>query len=339
MPGTAPPDHSPPRGSADDHPRPRVGVSACLLGREVRMNGGHCRQPWLVGPLAAEATFVPVCPEVEIGLPTPRPVMRLAQTEASTGPDDIRLIVTDTGEDLTDRMTTYARNRVEALADEDLDGFILKKDSPSCGVFRVKLYDRNGSPSGRGAGLFAAALTARFPNLPVEEEGRLNDRELREAFLVRIFAYRRWRTYRRDDGTPGGLHAFHARYKMALLASAPEAYRSLGRLVAEGGAGDFEARLDAYEAAFMQALGQRVSRGRHINVLQHLAGFAKDELSAEDKQELADVLERYKAGAVPRAAPVTLVRFLLRSHGAPAWALEQYYLEHYSPDLVQNEAV
>ena len=318
---------------------PRIGASACLLGRTVRTNGGHCRQAWLTDVLAKEAELVPVCPEVEMGLPTPRPVMRLAKTEASKGPGDMRLIVTDTGEDLTDRMATYAKEKVEALADENLHGFILKKDSPSCGMFRVKYYDHNGSPSERGPGMFAKALAARFPNLPIEEEGRLNDRDLRESFLVRVYAYRRWRRFRAEDGSAAGFVAFHARYKMALLASAPEAYRSLGRLVAQGGGGDFEARLDQYEAEFMSALSQRVSRGRHVNVMQHLAGFAKDEMSAHDKDELADVLAKYREGSVPRAAPLTLVRFLLRSHRAPTWAREQYYLEHYAPQLVRNEAV
>lgn len=328
-----------PQANPPSTSRPRIGVSACLLGKTVRMNGGHCRQPWLTDVLAKEAEFLPVCPEVEIGLPTPRPVMRLAQTEASESPEAMRLIVTDTGEDLTDRMAAYAAEKVEALAEQNLHGFVLKKDSPSCGIFRVKHYDKNGSPSARGAGMFAEALLARFPNLPIEEEGRLNDRDLRESFLVRVYAYRRWQDFLRNDRTPGGFTAFHARYKMALLASAPEAYRSLGRLVAQGGGEGFGERLETYEAEFMAALAKRVSRGRHINVMQHLAGFAKNEMSPRDKDELAAVLDRYREGAVPRAAPLTLVRFLLRSHRAPDWARKQYYLEHYTPQLVRNEAV
>ena len=328
---------SAPRSPSPAAPRPRIGISACLLGRPVRTNGGHCRQAWITDVLAKEAEFVVVCPEVELGLPTPRPVMRLARTEASGG--ELRFIVTDSGEDLTERMTAYAREKVEALAAEDLHGFILKKDSPSCGVFRVKHYDRNGSPSERGAGLFGGILQERFPNLPIEEEGRLNDRDLRESFLVRIFAYRRWKDYLREDGSAGGLVRLHARYKMALLATAPDAYRDLGRLVAQGGGEGFAQRLEEYEARFMAALAARASRGRHINVMQHLVGFAKKELSARDKAELADVLERYREGSVPRAAPLTLVRYLLQSHDAPAWAREQYYLEHYTPQLVRNEAM
>lgn len=328
---------SPGTSAETDRAAPRIGISACLLGKPVRTNGGHCRQAWITDVLAKEAEFVVVCPEVEVGLPTPRPVMRLARTEAADGA--LRFIVTDSGEDLTDRMTAYAHAKMDALAGEDLHGFILKKDSPSCGVFRVKHYDRNGSPSERGPGLFGGILSARFPNLPIEEEGRLNDRDLRESFLVRVFAYQRWKAFLREDGTAGGLVAFHARYKMALLASAPEAYRDLGRIVAQGGGEGFAERLDTYETHFMAALAQRSSRGRHINVMQHLLGFAKDGMSASDKAELAEVLQRYREGAVPRAAPLTLVRFLLQTHNAPVWALEQYYLEHYTPQLVQNEAM
>ncbi len=320
-------------------PSPRIGISACLLGREVRMNGGHCRQRWIVDVLASHAEFVPVCPEVEFGLPTPRPVMRLALTDASRDNHDARLVVSDTGEDLTDGMRSHARARAERLAGENLHGFILKKDSPSCGAFRVKLYDRNGSPSARSVGVFAEELMARLPNLPVEEEGRLNDRELRDAFLVRVFAYAAWRRYRAEDGSAGGLVSFHARYKMNLLACEPQAYRELGRLVARAGVEDLSELQDAYEARFMQTLAGRVTRGRHVNVLQHLAGFCKEAMRPHDKQDLQEVLDLYLDGAVPRAAPLTLVRHLLRTHDAPSWAQDQAYLEPYSPRLVEHEPV
>ncbi len=317
----------------------RIGVSACLLGRSVRMNGGHCRTAWMTQVLSEHVDFVPVCPEVEMGLPVPRPTMRLISPSGAETPDAIRMVVTKTEEDLTEQIDTWAQSKLDEIEASQVHGFILKKNSPSCGVFRVKVYDKGGSPSLRGQGRFAAALTTRFPNLPVEEDGRLNDRELRESFLVRVFAYARWRRYLAEDGSAAGLIAFHAAHKYALLATDPGGSKELGQRVANAGNEDLAALHVEYERAFMAALSKRATRGRHVNVLQHLLGFVREELTADDKSELGRLLQLYVAGSVPRAAPLALVRHLLRSHEAPAWALDQIYLRPYSERLHQNEAV
>jgi uncharacterized protein YbbK (DUF523 family)/uncharacterized protein YbgA (DUF1722 family) len=340
---TAAPATAPRKHAAMDsaHPKPRIGVSRCLLGDNVRMNGGHCRDRWILRVLEPAAEFIGVCPEVEYGLPTPRPPIRLALTEESLSSDDIHLVEPKSGDDLTVGMQAYSKIRAEELAGMGLHGFILKKDSPSCGVFRVKVYDKNGSPTRRGRGVFAEALCKRLPSLPVEEEGRLNDPALRESFLVRVHAFARWRAFVDDDGSIGGLQAFHARHKMMLLACNPGAYRNLGRLVA-GHADDPDAlpdRLAAYETGLMQALAKTVSRGRHINVLQHLLGFCKTDLAPAEKREIGRLLELYAKGALPRAAPLALVRYLLIKHEAAAWATEQVYFEPYGPTLFEDQTV
>ncbi len=317
----------------------RIGISACLLGHEVRMNGGHCRKPWLTEVLGAHATFVPVCPEVGMGLPVPRPVMRLVAPPSEQADRTPRMVVTDTGEDLTDQIESWSAAKLDELARADLHGFVLKKDSPSCGVFRVKVYDHNGSPSDRGSGRFAAALVRRFPHLPVEEEGRLNDRDLRENFLVRVWASARWRRYLRDDGGAAGLMRFHAQHKYALLATAPGVHQELGRLVGSAGRDELAEVQTTYEARLMEALANRSTRGRHVNVMQHLLGFVKEHLTGADKENLERQLRLYRNGSVPRSVPIALVRHLLLSHDAPPWAREQVYLQPFDETLHVNEAL
>lgn len=314
---------------------PRVGISRCLLGESVRVNGGHCRDKWITRVLEPFVDFVGVCPEVEIGMPIPRPPLRLAITEASVDSDDARLVESKSGDEWTETMEAHAALRADELAARGLDGFILKKDSPTCGVFRVKVYDRNGSPSRRGAGVFAAALRRRLPNLPIEEDGRLNDPGLRESFLIRIHTYARWKKFLADDPSAPGLQRFHARHKMLFLAGDPTLYRRLGRLAAgfETGARGLERRFEEYERVMMRALERPVTRGRHVNVLQHLLGFCKTEMSSAEKLELRRMFGLYLQGSVPRDAPVALVRYLLLKHEAAAWATEQAYLEPYDPEL------
>lgn len=318
-----------------EQPIPKIGISRCLLGDEVRVNGGHCQDKWVTRVLKPFVDFVGVCPEVEVGMSVPRPPLRLAITEASEDSDDVRLIESKSGAEWTETMESYSEERADGLATADLDGFILKKDSPTCGVFRVKVYDRNNSPSRRGSGVFASALRERFPNLPIEEDGRLNDPGLRESFLIRIHVYARWRRFLEQDGSAKGLQKFHARNKMLLLAGDPTRYRKLGRLAAgfETGARGPERRLEEYERVMMRALERPVSRGRHVNVLQHLLGFCKTEMTQAEKSELRRVLGLYLQGAVPRDVPVALVRYLLLKHEAAAWASEQTYLEPYDPEL------
>ena len=324
-----------------EHPTPRVGISRCLLGDEVRVNGGHCRDKWILRVLQPVAELVGVCPEVEFGMPTPRPPIRLTLTEESRDADDIHLVEPKSGEDLTQAMGAFVNQRVDELAELDLHGFILKKDSPTCGVWRVKVYDKNGSPTRRGRGVFAEALRKRLPNLPVEEEGRLNDPHLRESFLIRIHTYARWKQYLENDGSIAGLQDFHAKHKMLLLACNPDAYRNMGRLVAghNHDGGSLDDRFAAYETALMQTLRRTVTRGRHVNVLQHLLGFCKTDLTASEKREISRLLKLYADGQMPRAAPMALVRFLLVKHEAASWATEQVYLEPYGTELLEDQTV
>jgi lipocalin/uncharacterized protein YbbK (DUF523 family)/ligand-binding SRPBCC domain-containing protein len=211
------------------HERIRLGISACLLGKLVRFDGGHKRDPFLVESLGQFVDWVPVCPEVESGLDAPRESMRLVQADGQ-----IRLLTNKTAQDHTPRMNRFARRRVEELADAELCGFVLKKDSPTCGLERVKVYGSAGMPVKSGRGLFADALVRRFPLLPVEEEGRLNDPRLRENFVERIFAYRRLTALFAARWSMGDVVRFHTAHKLTLMAHRPEAYQRLGRLVASG---------------------------------------------------------------------------------------------------------
>jgi uncharacterized protein YbgA (DUF1722 family) len=236
-------------------------------------------------------------------------------------------------------MDAYATARIEALAHEGLHGYVLKKDSPSCGLFRVKVYDRNNSPSRTGRGVFAAHLAERFPLLPIEEEGRLNDPVLRENFVVRAFTLARWTRYRAHDASPAGLVRFHTIHKTLVLTHDPNAYGEMGRLVARAGDGDAGTLHDAYGALMMQALARHASRGRHVNALQHLSGFVKDDLGADEKRELGRLLAEYRGGFVPLVVPVTLVRHLIRRHAPGSWADQQIYLEPYAARLMLRNAV
>lgn len=314
-----------------------VGVSSCLLGELVRYDGGHKRSRWLTDVLDPYVRWVSVCPELEIGLGVPRPTLRL---EAGAGGSH-HLIEIKTGRSLTQRMRDYARARVEELAGLGLRGYVLKKDSPSCGMARVKVYDAGGVPAKTGVGIHAAVLAAALPNLPLEEEGRLEDQRLRENFLARLFAYDRWLSLRAAGGGPGDLLRFHTAHKMQLLAHSPRGAQQLGRLVARAGATpgtDWPALLDAYEAGFMGALKRVASPGRHVNTLQHLAGFLKERLSAAETRELAGLVEEYRVGTLPLIAALTLLAHHLRTLEHP-WVEAQSYLAPYPRELGLRSAI
>ena len=316
----------------DSSPRPiRIGISACLLGQQVRFDGGHKRDAFLTETFARFVEWVPVCPEVECGFGTPREAMRLVRVEHG-----VRLLTIKTGIDLTTPMERFSRSRVSALAREDLSGYVLKKDSPSCGLHRVKVYDRHGTPARDGRGLFAAALVEAFPHLPVEEEGRLADPRLRDNFVERVFAYWRLRGLFAARWTVGDLVRFHTAHKLLLLAHAPEAYRQLGRLVA-GARGvsrrDLERR---YEDGFMRVLAQLATARRHTNVLQHMAGYFKDRLDAASKRELAEVIADYRRGLVPLVVPLTLLRHHVRMLDVTYLAGQMYLQPHPKELMLRN---
>jgi uncharacterized protein YbbK (DUF523 family)/uncharacterized protein YbgA (DUF1722 family) len=265
----------------------KVGISACLLGNEVRYDGGHKRDTFLADTFGRFVEWVPVCPEVECGLGTPREAMRLVRVG-----NDVRMITVKTRTDLTTRMEKFARRRLPSLVQEGLSGYIFKKDSPSCGLERVKVYDA-GAPTRSGRGLFAAALVERLPHLPVEEEGRLSDARLRENFVERVFAYWRLRALFDSTWTVKALVRFHTAHKLIVLAHSPEAYRYLGRLTAEAAGRPRAEVARRYEERFMKALAVIATPRRHTNVLQHMLGYFKGRLGRESKAELAAALCRF----------------------------------------------
>jgi uncharacterized protein YbgA (DUF1722 family)/uncharacterized protein YbbK (DUF523 family) len=311
----------------------RIGVSSCLLGQRVRWDGGHKRDAFLVDQLARFVEWVPVCPEVEAGMGTPRPTVQLVRDG-----DELRMRETRSGVDHTDRMRRFARKRVRALARLDLCGYVLKRDSPSCGMQRVKVHRAGGMPVRDGRGLFAEALLQGLPQLPVEEEGRLHDAALRENFVERVFAYRRLR-----DLFSGGFRrraavAFHTAHKLQIMAHCPQSYAEMGRLVAavaKLAAGEFRER---YAAAFMAALARRATRGRNSNVLQHMAGTLREALDPASRRELSDLIRDYRIGLVPLVVPLVLIRHHAQRFGID-YLLGQVYLDPHPKELMLRNHV
>ena len=302
----------------------RLGISACLLGDEVRYDGGHKRDANLIDRLGPFVEWIKVCPEVECGMGTPREPIRLVNQAGR-----IRLLAVKTGLDHTDRMTSYAQTRVDQLALEDLCGYVLKKNSPSCGMTGVTVYgssSRRRPPVRSGAGLFAAALMARFPDLPVEEEDRLEDPLVREHFIERAFAYRRLRRLFRPRWTIGDLVRFHTAHKLVLMAHSLAAYGRLGRLVARAKEMPRDTIRSSYSTAFMAALGLIATRARHTNVLQHMIGYFKRTLDDDSRAALLAAIEDYRQALVPLDVPLALIRDLVRQHDVHYLA-GQVYLE------------
>jgi uncharacterized protein YbgA (DUF1722 family)/uncharacterized protein YbbK (DUF523 family) len=310
----------------------RIGVSTCLLGEHVRFDGGHKRDPFLVETFGRYVEWVPVCPEVEAGLGVPRESMRLRRNE-----DEVRLVTSKTGIDHTDAMRRYAARRVAGLATHELCGYVLKKNSPSCGMERVKIYGRSG-PVASGRGLFAEALLQAFPHLPVEEEGRLNDPHLRENFVERVFAYRRLRSLFNSRWTIGRVVAFHTAHKLQLMAHSPRVYAELGRLVAGAKRLARPALRASYEEQFMSALEVMATPKRHVNVLQHILGYFTDQLDGAARHELIELIADYGRGMLPLVVPLTLVRHYVRQF-AIAYLQAQTYLDPHPKELMLRNHV
>lgn len=310
----------------------RIGVSACLLGQPVRFDGGHKRDAFLLGSFGRFVEWVPVCPEVELGLGTPRETLRLERRG-----DDTRLVTTKTRVDHSDAMRAWARARVEALAREDLSGYVLKKDSPSCGMERVKLYGQSGATR-TGRGLFAQVLLERFPHLPVEEEGRLSDARLRDNFVERVFAYRRLTAFFAGRWTVGGLVAFHTAHKFLVLAHSPRHYAALGRVVAAARRTPRAELRATYTTTLMTGLTILATPAKHANVLQHLLGHLRDGASPADRQELAALIDDHRRGLVPLIVPLTLLRHHVRRANL-TYLADQLYLEPHPRELMLRNHV
>lgn len=297
----------------------RLGVSSCLLGRKVRYDGTDKRDRYIVGALGRHFEFVPVCPEVAIGLGVPRPPIRLVggiRSPRAVGVENPAL-------DVTNKLTAYGRQQARAL--DDISGYILKSRSPSCGVVSTKVFSRGGRVK-RGRGIYAAAFMAARPLLPVEEEDRLSDIRLRDNFLERVFAWRRWQVLEAQGVTPIRLSAFHAVHELSLRAHDEAHYRSLGRLVAGADTRNIRRIARDYAQVFMAALTRPATRARHTGVLTYVANRLKDRLGSRERVALRAAIRRYRNGRQPLAAPVRLLQRHLRRHPDP-WLARQVYLQ------------
>jgi len=309
----------------------RIGISSCLLGEAVRFDGGHKRDAFLTDIFGRFVEWVPVCPEVECGLGTPRESMRLVRVG-----DGIRLLTVKTGADRTDQLLRYADERIAQLAAQDLCGFVLKKDSPSCGMARVKIYGRGTIPTKSGRGLFAAALADRCPDLPIEEEGRLSDPRLRDNFVERVFAYARLRALFDARWNHGALVRFHTAHKLTLMAHSPAAYQELGRLVAQGASLRRHDLSRQYSQGFMSALSTIATRRRHANALQHMVGYFKQRLDRTSKTELLAAIDDYARELLPLVVPMMLIRHHVRVHDVRYLAGQVYLAPHPKELMLRN---
>ena len=310
----------------------RLGISRCLLGEPVRYDGGHKRNQFLVDVLGQHVEWVPVCPEVEAGFGTPREAMRLVEDVAEP-----HLMTVRSHQDHTGRMRRYAKTRVRELQALNLSGYVFKKDSPSCGTRRVRVYALDGRLLGTGKGLFAEAFQGAFPLTPIEEEGRLRDQDLRENFIERVFGYHRWQVLNARL-TKGRLVAFHTVHKYLLLAHSQRHYRELGGLVANAKEYPVRELARTYGRLFMEALAVKTTIRKHVNVLQHLTGHFKNALSAKARTELHEVLNDYHKGFVPLSVPIALIGHYVRILDVP-YLRDQVYLAPHPKELTLRNHV
>ena len=304
----------------DAHARIPVGVSSCLLGEEVRYDGGHKLDRYVTGVLGRWFEYVPFCPEALAGLGVPRPPIRLAGDPAA--PRAVR--VDDASVDVTIELEATSRRIVPEL--ERVRGYVFKRASPSCGMERVKVHQAPGKSPRMGRGIFARTVMEAYPLLPCEEEGRLNDASLRESFVERVFALDRWRRAMAEGFTAARLVGFHTRHKLLLLSHSEVHYRAAGRLVADAGRREPAQVAGEYLRTFMEGMQRQATRRRHTNVLQHLAGYLKRRIDSGDRQALADLIDEYRTGAVPLVVPIRFLRHHFR-HAPDRYAEMQHYLE------------
>lgn len=313
--------------------RPQLAISACLLGEPVRYNGGHKASRLCLDVLSSHFDFIPVCPEVAIGLGVPRPTLRLVGDRE----DPRALILREGGRDASDALRDFGRKQAGLL--QDICGYIFMQQSPSCGLQRVKLYRFDGQLRPPGVrGLYAEAFCAARPELPVEEEGRLNDPVIRENFLTRVFAYTAWQKLCENGLTRHAVIGFHSRYKYQLMAHNPRQYSALGQRLAKIGEQPLEDFAPDYFRDFMQALGACATRGTHSNVLQHLAGYLKHDLPTTEKAEMQRLIDQYREGVIPLVVPLTLLKHHFRRHPHP-YIDAQAYLQPHPEDLSLRNAI
>jgi len=309
----------------------RILISSCLLGEPVRYDGGHKRDGFLVETLGRFVEWIPICPEVDCGLPTPREAMRLVGGRGSP-----RLVSHDSGIDHTDRMLRWSRLRLEELAALDLCGYICKEDSPSSGMARVRVYKTSGVPARTGAGIFTKAFMDRFPLIPVEEEGRLRDPVLREMFLEKVFTLRRFRELLARRKSRGGLIAFHTDHKLLVLSHGRKGYTELGRLVARAKEIPIAELFDRYQRLLMEAFSVKPTPKKVSDVLLHMIGHLRNLLTVDEKRELLDSIDRYRNRMVPLIVPVTLLSHHVRKHRVEYLARQRFLDPHPAELMLRN---
>ena len=316
------------QGKDDGRTRPaiRIGVSACLLGANVRFDGGHKRDRFLTDSLAAFFEFVPFCPEVAIGMGTPRQPIRLVGDASHPRAVGVKT----PGLDVTLPLARYGQSVAEKIS--NMSGFIFKKDSPSCGMERVRVYSEKGMPQRSGTGIFASEIMRANPLLPVEEEGRLKDLVLRENFVTRVLVYARWQSFMQQGLGKSGLLSFHASHKLLVLAHSTTVYRELGRMLANLGKVDLPVLANRYIAMLMGVLKIPATRKRHANVLQHLLGYLKKGLGRVQREDLVETIDAYRRGDYPLVVPVRMLQHHFRDHPHP-YVSRQVYLHPYPQAL------
>jgi len=305
----------------------KLGISTCLLGKNVRYDGGHKLDRFLTDTLGQYVEYAPVCPEVECGLPVPRESMHL-----EGDPDSPRLVTLRTKQDMTARVVSWAKKRVGELEKEGLCGFIFKSDSPSSGMERVRVYNEKGMPVKKGVGMFAGIFMEHYPLLPVEDEGRLHDPKLRENFVERIFTLKRWREVLAKKESRGNLVDFHTQHKLLILSHSPKHYQIMGKLVAQAKDIPLKNLYQQYQNILMEALQLKATPKKNSNVLMHMIGYFKEQLSSDEKQELLEVIDHYRQEYIPLIVPMTLINHYVRKYDQP-YLKQQVYLNPHPLEL------
>jgi uncharacterized protein YbgA (DUF1722 family)/uncharacterized protein YbbK (DUF523 family) len=304
----------------------KIGISACLLGQNVRYDGGHSRDPFLAETLAEYVDFTPVCPEVEFGFPVPRETLRLVGD-----PNSPRLMTAYTKIDHTDAMLEWADGKPAGPDNLDLWGFIFKTKSPSCGMRDVKVYDEKGVSTPRGVGVFAAAFMKRFALLPVEDEAGLHDPALRDNFIESIFTLKRWRDLVKQRPEPEDFIQFHSRHKLLFMAHSVSNLRSMGKMVSEIN----NCAITLFQAQFqdllLKTLKIKPTVGKHVKALMHALGYFKKLLLPDEKREILEIVESYKLGRAPLIAPIILMNHYVRKYEI-LFLKDQYY---FKPDPIE----
>ena len=301
-----------------------IAISSCLLGNKVRFDGGHKQSKYCLNTLSDWFDYQPICPEMGIGMPAPRPPIRLIEDDDK----DIRVVqVDDHSYDVTDELKAFAKEKLHDL--NDVCGYIVIRNSPSCGMERVKVYHQNGNPAGRSdRGVYINEIMSERPELPVEEEGRLQDAKLRENFITRVFAYQDFKNNVKSQPSVNALVKFHSRYKYLVMAHSYAGYKSLGRLVANNDGLGLDDLVITYEKELMLVLKKLANAKSHSNVLYHIMGYLKEYLTSQAKQELIQVVEQYRKGIVTLIAPITLINHYIKQFGNDYIAQQAYLSPH-----------